>query len=131
LIGAPDRLERIRDAIPVYSVNVAAVVALQAALEDRAHLADYLRQVSESKALLYAACERMQLPYWRSAANFVLVSVGDRADDLVRIAAERGVYVRNRSTEPGCSGCIRIATGIVEHTKQFIGIMEEVLCAAR
>jgi histidinol-phosphate aminotransferase len=73
----------------------------------------------------------MQLQYWRSAANFVLVSVGDRADQLVKIAAERGVYVRNRSTEPGCAGCIRVATGIVEHTKQFIGIMEEVLCAAR
>jgi histidinol-phosphate aminotransferase len=130
LIGAPETLEPIRHAIPVYSVNIAAVVAVQAALSDRAHVDDYVRQVEESRALLYAACDRLGVGYWTSAANFVLVLVGERAGELVTAAAMRGVYVRDRSTEPGCSGCIRVATGIVEHTKQFIDIMEEVLCAA-
>jgi histidinol-phosphate/aromatic aminotransferase/cobyric acid decarboxylase-like protein len=41
------------------------------------------------------------------------------------------VYIRDRSTEPGCAGCIRIGTGIVEHTKRAIAVMDEVLCAAR
>ncbi len=131
LVGAPDTLLPIRRAIPVYSVNVAAVVALQAALEDRAHLDDYLRQVAESKALLYAACDRLGLTYWKSEANFVLVNAGNRTDALVSGAAARGVYIRDRSTEPGCAGCIRIATGIVEHTRRGLGVMEEVLCAAR
>ena len=79
LIGAPETLEPIRHAVPVYSVNIAAVVAVQAALDDLAHLQHYLRQVAESKALLYAACDRLGLKYWKSGANFVLVSVGDRA----------------------------------------------------
>jgi histidinol-phosphate aminotransferase len=43
--GTPEALEPIRLAVPVYSVNIAAVVAVQAALQDRAHLEDYLRQV--------------------------------------------------------------------------------------
>jgi histidinol-phosphate aminotransferase len=130
LIGAPDRLNAVRHAIPVYSVNVAAVVALQAALKDVEHLRGYVRQVGESKALLYAACDRLGLQYWQSGANFVLVCAGERTSDLVRGAAERGVYIRDRSTEPGCAGCIRIATGIVEHTQRCISVMEEVLCAA-
>ena len=29
----------------------------------------------------------------------------------------RGIYLRDRSTEPGCAGCLRIATGVVEHTQ--------------
>ena len=131
ITGAPAALEPIRLAVPVYSVNIAAAVAVQAALEDREHLQDYLRQVAESKALLYGACDRLGLTYWRSAANFVLVCAGPRLDALVKGAADRGIYVRDRSTEPGCAGCLRIAAGVVAHTRQFIAAMEEVLCAAR
>lgn len=130
-VGAPDTLDPIRRAVPVYSVNIAAVTAVQAALADLDHLNGYLRQVAESKALLYAACERLGLTYVKSHSNFVLVGAGDRTAALVQGAFERGVYIRNRSTEPGCAGRIRIATGIVAHTKRCIEIMEEVLCAAR
>jgi histidinol-phosphate aminotransferase len=131
LIGADDRLDPIRLTIPVYSVNIAAVVAVRAALEDRAYVDDYLRQVAESKALLYAACDRLGLTYWRSGANFVLVGVGERTAELVQGAAARGIYLRDRSTEPGCAGCVRIGTGVIEHTRRCIAAMDEVLCAAR
>jgi histidinol-phosphate aminotransferase len=129
LIASPATLEPIRRAIPVYSVNLAAVVAVQAALEDLDHLHRYQREVEASKALLYGACDRLGLKYWKSAANFVLVCAGERTPALVRGAAERGVYIRDRSTEPGCAGCIRIGAGIVEHTRRAIAVMEE-LCAA-
>jgi len=131
LVGAPDITDSIRQAIPVYSVNIAAVVAVQAALDDLDHLRDYLQQVAESKTLLYAACDRLGLRYTKSASNFVLVNAGDRSDALVKGAFERGIYIRDRSTEPGCAGSIRIAAGIVEHTKRCIAAIEEVLCAAR
>jgi histidinol-phosphate aminotransferase len=131
LVGDGERLDPIRLAIPAYSVNIAASVAVRAALEDRAYVDDYVRQVGESKALLYAACDRLGLRYWRSGANFVLVGVGDRTAELVRGAAERGIYIRDRSTEPGCSGCVRIGTGVVEHTRRCIAAMDEVLCAAQ
>lgn len=131
LVGAPEALDRVRHAIPVYSVNVAAVVAVQAALDDPSYLKDYVRQVNESKALMYAACDRFGLCYVPSGSNFVLVCAGDRAEKLVNGAGERGVYIRDRSTEPGCGGCIRIGTGIVEHTRRCIAVMEEVLCGAQ
>ncbi len=131
LVGAADRLDPIRLAVPVYSVNIAAVVAVRAALQDLAYVHDYLRQVAESKMLLYAACDRLGLAYWTSAANFVLVRAGGLVDRLVAGAQQRGVYLRDRSREPGCAGCLRIGTGIVEHTRRCISVMEEVLCAAR
>jgi len=131
LVGAPATVDAIRQAVPVYSVNVAAVVAIQAALQDQDHLRDYLRQVAESKGLLYAACDRLGLTYVASRSNFVLVCAGDRTDALVKGAFAKGVYLRDRSTEPGCAGCLRIGTGIVEHTRRAIAVMEEVLCAAR
>jgi len=131
LVGAPATLDPIRQAVPVYSVNVAAAVAILAALEDLNHLNDYLRQVDESKALLYAACDRLGLAYVRSKSNFVLVRAGDRTDALVKGAFAKGIYLRDRSTEPGCAGSLRIAAGIVSHTRQAIAVIEEVLCAGR
>ena len=130
LVGAPAVLDPIRYATPVYSVNIAAVVALQAALADQDYVRDYLQQVKASKALLYTACDRLRLKYWPSDANFVLVRVGSRLDEVIAGAKARGVYLRNRSAEPGCEGCLRIATGIVEHTKRGIAAIEEVLCGA-
>jgi histidinol-phosphate aminotransferase len=106
-------------------------VAVRAALEDFAYVEAYLRQVEESKAMLYAACDRLGLGYCKSRTNFVLVNAGGRLDDLVAGLAARGIYLRDRSKEPGCAGCARIVTGIVEHTRRCIEAMEEVLCGAR
>jgi histidinol-phosphate aminotransferase len=128
--GHPDALEPMRLVVPVYSVNVAAVVAVQAALEDLAYMEQYRKQVEQSKALLYAACDRLGLRYWKSAANFVLIDAGERADRLAQGAAARGVYVRNRSKEPGLDGCLRVGAGVVAHTERCIDVFEEVLCGA-
>jgi histidinol-phosphate aminotransferase len=131
LVGAPATLDPVRRAVPVYSVNVAAAVAILAALEDLNHLDDYLRQVNESKALLYAACDRLGLSYVKSKSNFVLVRAGDRTDALVKGAFAKGIYLRDRSTEPGCAGSLRIAAGIVDHTRRAIAAIEEVLCGGQ
>jgi len=131
LVGAPETMYPIRQAIPVYSVNIAAVAAVQAALGDLDFLRGYLAEVAESKQLLYAACDRLGLKYFPSRSNFVLVCAGDRIDALVKGAFDRGVYLRDRSTEPGCGGCFRVAAGIVEHTRRGIRAMEEILCAVR
>jgi histidinol-phosphate aminotransferase len=129
LLGTAAGLEPLKRVVPVYSVSIAAVAAIGAALQDGGHLAEYLRQVRESKALLYAACDRLGLSYWPSAANFVLVRTGGHTQALVEGAARRGIYLRDRSSEPGCAGCTRITTGMVEHTRRCIAVIEEVLCA--
>jgi histidinol-phosphate aminotransferase len=131
IAGHPDMLEPIRLVVPVYSVNIAAVVAVQAALEDPDFLARYRQQVEESKTLLYEACTRLDLGFWKSAANFVLVNAGPRAGMLARGAAARGIYVRDRSREAGLEGCLRVGAGIVAHTRRCIEVFEEVLCAAQ
>ncbi|MGE0448547.1 MAG: histidinol-phosphate transaminase [Vicinamibacterales bacterium] len=130
IAGHPDALEPIRLAVPVYSVNIAAVAAVQAALQDLEHVEDYKRQVAQSKALIYDACDRLGFGYVRSAANFVLVRVGPRAEALARGAAARGVYVRDRSRERGLEGCLRVGAGIVAHTRRCLEVFEEVLCDA-
>src|SRR5262249_5941517 len=93
LIGDPERLQSIRSAVPPYSLSVCAVAGWRAALRDREYLAWYRTQVEESRELLYAACKRLHLPYWKSAGNFVLVNVGtiDQPAALVDALAARGI----------------------------------------
>jgi len=88
-------------------------------------------QAAASRSLLAEACARLGLQTWPSAANFLLVRVGDRAREIVAGLAARDVLVRDRSRDPGCEGCIRITAGLVDDTRRAIAALEEVVCAAR
>lgn len=129
LIGTPDTLAPLRRVIPPYSVNVGALAALDAALADTAHVRRYLAETTASKRLLYAACERLGLTYWPSAANFVLIRVGPQVRQVVAALAARGIYVRDRSEAPGCAGCFRITAGLLADTRRAVAALEELLCA--
>jgi histidinol-phosphate aminotransferase len=131
LLGQPATLDPLRNAVPVYSINVAAAVAVIAAIDDRAYKQQYLEETAASKALLYEACRRFGFHYWPSDANFVLVRTAEHTKRIVEGVRERGIYLRDRSSEPGCAGCIRMTTGVLAHTRRLVAAMEDVLCAAR
>ena len=117
----------IRRVVPPYSINIAAAAALPAALADKDHLEGYLRETSESKQMLYEALDRLEVPYWRSEANFVFARFGDRAKQVVAGLQSKGIYVRDRSSDQACRGCVRITTGVTRHTRECIAAIEEVL----
>jgi histidinol-phosphate aminotransferase len=124
LIAHPDTLAPIRAVTPLLNLNAVAVTAVQAALGDSGFLPAYAAQVSESKRRLYGACRRLGLECWESAANFVLVRVGDHVADVIRELGARGVHVRDRSHDPHTRGCIRITAGILAHTDAAVEALE-------
>jgi histidinol-phosphate aminotransferase len=130
LVARPETLAALRLVVPPFSVNVCAVAGLRAALEDTEFLGRYVDQVRASREMVYATCRRLGLHYWESGANFVLVRVGPRAAEVVARLAERRIYVRDRTGDPGCEGCVRITAGVVEHTERCLSAVEEILCAA-
>lgn len=130
MIASPEILEPIRKAMPLFNLNVVAVAALRAALTDPSFREWYIAQAHESKALVYAACERTGLRYWKSAANFVLIDGAGRARQLVDGLIAKGVLVRDKTRDPACPDCFRLTTGVVEHTRTAVAALEA-LCAAR
>jgi histidinol-phosphate aminotransferase len=130
MIASPEILQPIRRAMPLFNLNVVAVAALRAALRDPDFRARYLAEAAESKALVYAACDRLGLKYWKSAANFVLIDGGANARRLIDGLIARGVLVRDRSKDPACPNCFRLTTGVVEHTRQAVAALEA-LCGER
>jgi histidinol-phosphate aminotransferase len=131
VIGQPQALDPVRMVTLPFNINGVAIAATLAALDDQEFLPAYARQVDESRRRIYAACERLGLTFWRSAANFVLVRVGDAVAPFVQAMAARNVHVRDRSKDPSTPGCIRITAGVLEHTDRAIEALNSVVGSVR
>jgi histidinol-phosphate aminotransferase len=130
VIGHPEVLGPVRAVTLPFNINGVALAALGAALADTEFLPRYAAQVQQSREMLYSACRRLDLQYWPSAANYVLVRVGEAAPFVEALAA-RKIHVRDRSKDPVTAGCIRVTAGMVEHTEAAIEALEAVVAARR
>jgi len=131
LVGSVETLAPIRRAILPYTLNAYAAAALPAALDDHEYYEWYVGEVRESKRLLYDVLARAHVKFWPSDGNFVLVDFGQDLDRVISAVAARGITIRDRSADPGCGGCARITAGVLDHTRQLVAVLEEVLCAGR
>lgn len=129
LVAHPETLEPLRRLLPPFSLNVAALRALIAALDDRAHVDWYVAQSRASRERVYAFCRAHGLTCWPSEGNFVLCRMGGMSPAIVAGLRDRSIAVRDKSAAPGCEGCIRITAGVVEHTVAALAAMEELLAA--
>ena len=58
-------------------------------------------------------------------ANFVLVEVDDATKRYNQLI-EKGIVIRNRTTQPGCENCLRLTVGIAIENKKLIKVMKEI-----
>ena len=128
VIGQAQVLDPVRAVTLPFNINGVALAAVHAALEDALFLPRYAVQVRDSRERLYAACRRLGLEFWESAANYVMIRVGDTAP-FVQAMAERKVHVRDRSKDATTPGCIRVTAGMLEHTIAAIDALESVMAA--
>jgi histidinol-phosphate aminotransferase len=127
VIGQPSSLDPVRAVTLPFNINSVAMAATMAALDDDEFLPRYAAQVAESRERIYAACRRLGLEYWESAANFVMVRVGDEVGEIVDALAARKIHVRDRSKDPATPGCIRVTAGLLTHTDAAIEALDSVL----
>lgn len=116
-----------RKAQSPYPVNVAALAAAEAAMKDRAFLARSIRETQRGREELERGLARLGIRYSPSAGNFVLVHLGERAKGIVAALARKKVLVRDRSSDFGGEGYVRITLGTVGQTRRFLGEMERIM----
>ncbi len=112
-----------------YSVNSIALVAVKAALEDTSYLDWYIAQVKQARTEFLAVLTSLNLRWWPTEANFVLVDIGPAHKQFVSAMREQGILVRDRSADPGCDGCVRITIGTPEQMQQAITAIQQFLAA--
>jgi histidinol-phosphate aminotransferase len=107
-----------------YNVNAVALACLPEALGDQAYIQQYVAEVRESRTRLEQALESLGIQFWPSQANFVLALVG-AATSFVEHMRRRGILIRDRSTDHGCEGCVRITLGPREHADRLLSALQE------
>jgi histidinol-phosphate aminotransferase len=132
LLAGPVELMRwIRRVLSPYSVNLLALACLPPAIKDTAYLDWYVGEVVAARAEFEAALDAAGVRRWPSRANFILVEIGPQHAEFVRLMHEAGVLVRDRSSDPGCDGRVRITIGTREQMRQAASALNEALATLR
>jgi len=131
LIGPVEMMHWIRRVVSPYSVNSLALACLPPALDDQAYLDWYVGEVLDAKAEFETALDAAGVRRWPSRANFVLVDIGPRHGEFVQLMSAGGVLVRDRSSDPGCDGCVRITIGTREQMRNAVDVLKRTMEALR
>ena len=115
----------LRKAHSPYPVNAAALAAGEAAARDGRSTERYAREVRRSKRELETALARLGVSYYRGAANFVLADFGRRAPALLETLRRRGILLRDRRSDFGRVGYVRITVGTREQTRRLVEAIEK------
>ena len=90
------------------------------------HVKNEIKSVIEQREILLK--ELLQVNYiskiYPSQANFVLVKVDDatkRYNELI----EKGIVIRNRTTQPLCENTLRFTIGTEEENRKLISALKE------
>jgi histidinol-phosphate aminotransferase len=106
-----------------YNVNRLALVAAQAALEDRRSMEDNARKVRESRAVLSDALRSLGYDVLPSEANFVFARrKGHDAAASYRALRDAGILVRYFDA-PGLRDALRITVGLPEHNQAVLQVL--------
>jgi histidinol-phosphate aminotransferase len=124
LFSHPANIAYLHKAQSPYSVNSVAVMAAQAAVEDRQYIETYVAEVLAARELLCVGLEKLGVTYVPSSANFVLGHFGKRAVEIRDALRGRAILVRDRSYE--APGCVRITVGTREQTRALLAALEEI-----
>jgi histidinol-phosphate aminotransferase len=124
-IARPELIQVLQKTRQPFNVNGLAQTAALAGLADDEHLRETKRITDEGRAYLQDQFRAMNLPFVPSAANFVLVKVGDGAGTFRKLL-ERRIIVRALKGY-NLPEWIRISVGTMEQNRKCIAALREVL----
>jgi histidinol-phosphate aminotransferase len=123
VIARADSLSYLRRAMPPFPVNVAALVAAQAAIRDRAAIRRYVRGILRVREWFERELHNLEVKTFSSAGNFLLANFGPDGPQLFRRLEREGILLRERSKELG-AGFVRISMGTEPEMKLLLKKMK-------
>src|SRR5215470_6117383 len=119
VIAAKDSLEPVRRAMPPFPVNLAALVAAEAALSERRTIARYVRTVTGLRESFAAQLQKLGAVTYPSGGNFLLANFGAGGPALFAKLERNGILLRDRSKDIG-PGFVRITIGTPGEMKTLL-----------
>ena len=124
LAGNAELMKYVRKVSSPYNVNGVALDCLPVALADDAYVQWYAEQVHAGRARMMDGLRELGVDFFPSHANFVLLKIGAKHAELVTAMRAHGVLLRDRSTDPGCDGYVRITIGVDEHVTRGLAALK-------
>jgi len=112
---------------PPYNVNILTQQKAISQLEQQELTQNQVTNILKERDLLITKLESIDYisKIYPSDANFVLVEVDDankRYDQLI----DKGIVIRNRTTQPGCENCLRFTIGTPKENRTLIDTLKSI-----
>jgi histidinol-phosphate aminotransferase len=124
VIARKESLALVRRAMPPFPVNLAALVAAEAAVADRATMRGYVSEVKRLRAWLAAGLKKLGVKTYPSAGNFILANFGSSGPPLFRTLEKKGILLRDKTKEMG-SGFVRITIGTSSEMQRLLKVIRK------
>lgn len=111
---------------PPYNIGQATQEIVLKALDGTARVNEMIREIVLMRDEMVEKISRLSsvINVYPSDANFLLVKM-KRARDIYKDLISKGIVVRDRSSAPGCSDCLRITIGTKEQNEQLLNILSQ------
>jgi len=119
VIANRDSLNTLRRATAPFPVNLAALVAAVAAVNDRKTMNGYLRDIARTRKWFEKELHALGVATYPSQCNFLLTSFGPAGPALFERLTRDGVMLRDRAKDIG-PGVARISVGTQPEMERLI-----------
>lgn len=126
LISCAENVAALAKVRSPYSVNVAGMAAAAALIDDPREPRAFVERALEGRRALEEGFAARGIPVVRAGANFVLARFGGDHAGAAAALKRRGVLVRDRSSDRGLAGCVRVTAGPPEHAARFLTALDDV-----
>jgi histidinol-phosphate aminotransferase len=119
VIARAESLSYLRRAMPPFPVNLAALVAAQAAVRDGGAIRRYAREIRRIRAWFEKELHDLGVKTFPSAGNFLLANFGPGGPRLFQRLERQGILLRERTKDLG-PGFVRITIGTQAEMKLLL-----------
>jgi histidinol-phosphate aminotransferase len=119
VIAGAESLSYLRRAMPPFPVNLAALVAAQAAVRDGRTIRAHVREIRRLRAWFEEELHGLGVKTFPSAGNFLLANFGLGGPRLFQQLEREGILLRERTKELG-PGFVRITIGTQAEMKLLL-----------
>jgi histidinol dehydrogenase len=126
--AAPALVALLNKIKPPYNISAATQQHALAALTTAPQLKQMRAELLEGRVQLHQALPKLGIveQVFPSDANFLLVRFNVDATSVYDALRQRGIVVRNRTTQPGCAGCLRLTVGTSAENQQLLLALQEI-----
>jgi histidinol-phosphate aminotransferase len=128
LVGPEQVVTDLERVVLPYHLDAVKQAAGRLALRFVGEMEQRVGLIVRERQRILAAMGRLPATTWPSQSNFVLFRPDrHKGEDVWHELLERGILIRNTSSWPGLTGCLRVTVGTPDENDAFLGALAEVL----